>query len=50
MAMRLLNSRCGGEERKVREAIHAAEQDIEARIRLWDGILLSIEKNIIVGI
>lgn len=49
MAMRLLNSLCGGEECKVREAIHAAEQAIEARIKLWDGILVSIERDACVG-
>ena len=49
MAMRLLNSLCGGEECKVREAIHAAEQAIEARIRFWDGILASIESDVFVG-
>ena len=42
IAMRLLNSLCGGDEGKASEAIHTAEQAIENRIRLWDGVLASI--------
>ena len=45
VAMRLLNSLCGGESVKAAEAIHTAEVAIENRIRLWDGVLASISKE-----
>lgn len=39
IAMRLLNSLCGGDDGKANEAIHTAKHAIENRIRLWDGVL-----------
>ncbi len=45
IAMRLLNSLCGGESVKAAEAIQTAEEAIENRIRLWDGVLASISRE-----
>jgi len=43
LSLRLLNQLCGEDEVKVQEAIEAAHQAVDARLRFWDGVLLAIE-------
>jgi hypothetical protein len=38
MALQMVQELCGNDEAKWREAAHAAEQALEARLALWDGI------------
>lgn len=42
LSLRLLNGLCGGDEKKIAEAIDAAKLAVEARIKFWDGVLLAI--------
>lgn len=47
LAERLLQSLCAGDETRLAEAERVAEQSLQARIALWDGVLAEIgEKNI----
>lgn len=43
MALRMVNDLIGGDAHKLREAEEAAVAAVEARIRLWDGVLLAME-------
>jgi hypothetical protein len=43
MSLRLVESLCGDDRRKIEEAETAAEESICARIRFWDGVLEAIE-------
>jgi hypothetical protein len=43
LSLRLLNSLCGDDGRKQEEAVEAAEQAVEARIRYWDGVLQAVK-------
>ena len=45
MSMRMLELLCENDENKIAEAEEAALDAIKARIKLWDGVLLAIEKN-----
>ncbi len=42
MALQMVQELCGNDEAKWREATHAAELALEARLALWDGIALRI--------
>jgi len=42
LSLRLLNSLCGDDGVKQQEAVHAAEQAVEARVAFWDGVLDAI--------
>ncbi len=42
LSLRLLNGLCGGDEKKIAEAIDAARKAVEARIKFWDGVLIAI--------
>lgn len=39
LALNMVSDLCAGDSAKIEEVAHAAEQALEARIRLWDGIL-----------
>jgi hypothetical protein len=43
LSLRLLNSLCGDDPRRQQEAVAAAEQAVEARVKFWDGVLEAIE-------
>ena len=45
LSLRLLNSLCGDDEQKQQEAITAAEQAVEARVKFWDGVLEAIQQR-----
>ncbi len=45
LSLRLLNELCGDDEQKISEALAAAEQAVEARLRFWDGVQQAIEQN-----
>jgi hypothetical protein len=45
LSLRLLNSLCEGDQRKINEAVEAAEVAVQARIDFWDGVLLAIKQN-----
>ena len=44
LSLKLLNSLCGGNEVKIKEAINAAEVAVSARIEFWDGVLEAIKQ------
>lgn len=48
LAMRMMNELIGGDVVKLREAEAAAHAAVEARIKLWDGVLTAIEANRVV--
>lgn len=45
MAHKMVSELCGNDETKWQEAENAAYQALEARLKLWDAILIAIEKN-----
>ncbi len=45
LSLRLLNSLCDGDETRVREAIEAATEAVNARIAFWDGVLEAIQSG-----
>lgn len=45
MAKKLMINLCKNDEKKWHEAISVAKDSIEARIRLWDGVLKEIKKQ-----
>jgi hypothetical protein len=45
LARRLVGLLCGDDERRRREATTAAVAALEARIRLWDGVLETLDHN-----
>jgi len=49
MAEQLLDSLTGGDSVKEKEAAQAAKKSVEARIELWDGALMAIQKVASVG-
>jgi len=49
MAEQLLDSLTGGDSVKEKEAAQAAKKSVEARIELWDGVLMAIQKVASVG-
>lgn len=46
LSLRLLNGLCAGDETKIQEAIEAAQQAVQARLQLWDGVLESIQAKV----
>ncbi len=42
LSLKLLNSLCDNDESKVEEAIETAQQAVNARLKLWDGVLQSL--------
>ena len=42
LSLKLLNSLCENDESKVEEAIETAQQAVNARLKLWDGVLESM--------
>lgn len=42
LSLRLLNSLCGGDKRRVDQAVEAANEAVEARLAFWDGVLAAI--------
>lgn len=44
LSLRLLNSLCGDDSVKQREAVSAAERAVQARIVYWDGVLDAIRR------
>jgi len=49
MAEQLLASLTGGDTKKEKEAAEAARKSLEARIELWDGVLVAIQQAVPVG-
>jgi len=45
LALKMVNELIGGDAAKLREAEEAAYAAVEARIRLWDGVLAAIQAN-----
>ncbi len=45
LSLRLLDALCGQNDRRVEEAVAAAEQAVNARLRFWDGVLDAIESR-----
>lgn len=45
LSLKLLNSLCDGDSKKIEESIDASKRAIQARIELWDGVLLEIKKS-----
>lgn len=45
MALKMMNELIGDDTKKLREAEDAAYAAVEARIRLWDGVLTAMEAN-----
>lgn len=45
LAMAMLEELCGEDDRKWEEAAHSAGAALEARIRLWDGVVERIEER-----
>lgn len=43
LSLRLLNSLCAGDAEKTQQAIHAAQQAVQARLQFWDGVLAAIK-------
>lgn len=43
LSLRLLNSLCGGDTVKVQEAVDAAKDAVNARLRFWDGVFEAIK-------
>lgn len=46
LSLRLLNGLCDNDPVKIQEAIIAAQAAVEARLRLWDGVLESIQAKV----
>jgi len=42
LSLRLLNSLCGGDGKRVEQAVEAANQAVNARLAFWDGVLEAI--------
>ena len=42
LSLRLLNSLCGGDGKRVEQAVEAANQAVNARLAFWDGVLDAI--------
>jgi hypothetical protein len=42
LSLRLLNRLCEGDDRKIQEAIKAANAAVNARIEFWDGVYEAI--------
>ena len=38
LSLRLLNGLCGSDPLRLEEAVHAAEQAVDARLAFWDGV------------
>ena len=49
MAEQLLDSLTGGDSLKEKEAAEAARKSVEARIELWDGVLLATQQAVPIG-
>ena len=45
LSLRLLNSLCGNDELKQEEAVNAAQEAVNARLRFWDGVLENIQSR-----
>jgi hypothetical protein len=45
LSLKLLNSLCGNDETRVEEAIETAQQAVNARLKLWDGVLETISSS-----
>lgn len=45
LSLRLLNNLCEGDSIKIEEAIDAANVAVNARLKLWDGVLEAIETS-----
>jgi hypothetical protein len=43
LSLKLLNSLCGDDDSKTQEAIETAQQAVNARLKLWDGVLKTIK-------
>ena len=43
LSLRLLNSLCAGDEKKIQESIDAGQKAVLARIEFWDGVLTAIK-------
>ena len=38
LARQMLQTLCNGDERRIRESVHAVERSLMARVHLWDGV------------
>lgn len=45
LSIRLLNSLCAGDDRRIEEAIDAAKTAVDARLKFWDGVHEAITKS-----
>ncbi len=45
LSLRLLNELCAGDAQKIDEAIAAANEAVNARLRFWDGVLQAIQSR-----
>lgn len=45
LSLRLLNGLCAGDQEKIDESIEAAQKAVTARIKLWDGVLDTLQKR-----
>lgn len=45
LSLRLLNELCAGDEVKIEEAIKAANEAVNARLRFWDGVLEALQSK-----
>lgn len=50
LAMAMLEELCGEDDRKWEEAARSAGAALEARIKLWDGVVERIEERVVKGI
>jgi hypothetical protein len=45
LSLRLLNGLCAGDQEKIDESIEAAQKAVTTRIKLWDGVLDTLQKR-----
>ena len=45
LSLKLLDYLCDGDDKKIKESIDAANEAVEARIDLWDNVLIKIKKT-----
>lgn len=43
LSLRLLNGLCGEDDQKIREALEAAQEAVEARLLFWDGVFRAMQ-------
>lgn len=49
LSLRLLNTLCAGDPIKTSQALHAAQQAVQARLQFWDGVWAALKTSVANG-